>query len=703
MSESILVIEEKRTELQNYLYSGLSPYKKLTSLNNFFSLLLAINNNNILKAYGSDLIDQYCSLLVEADIWCSHPAQHELILTTAEKLLSLNAFNIADNRLKKGLVQFQYKIDELTAVLNGKDALASEINKYYFPLIDNTNKSGQLYGMLDSISVKITKGKEQKFHIIPSEKEIEARIKSQVEISWNVALNYAKQFIKGISSQHEVIISFDKRVGFYVGDSLGVALTLAYINEIFNYYNASFTITAKEGSCFTGSITREGFVPPVSSEIIKKKVALVFYSDVKTFVVPKEDEAAAEDKLNELKKEYPNRSLILIAITDIEDLLNRRNAVEIKKLSTLKRTGKTIARNKLVITLLLVIVAFLSSFYLYEYDDNPAILDHDDLVLYVKNKTGKVLWTKKQKFPTPFMYSENYKKNFFRIMDVNNDGMNEVLVAVEDSESNNDVYGKREITCYNHDGSIRWEYLFGDTVKTKRELFTENWNSSIMFDTASIDGRKILICSNSNNLSFANAIYKLDLLTGKRLPGTFWHVGHCSSGFVKDLNNDGVQELIVIGTNNSFDHARIIFVLQVTHINGYAPSTEEYRFYEFPPADLLVYVKIPQTDLSTYFEMRCSMIEVSSLHDRNDIRKIVFSSIEAPDGSNVGGLIYILDYNLKDFNVIVSSAFAYPRDKLVKNKSLAPPFSDTKEYQGLIKSQILFWNGKEFVHRKDLK
>ncbi|MDP3832069.1 MAG: hypothetical protein Q8Q47_12435, partial [Ignavibacteriaceae bacterium] len=657
MSESILVIEEKRTELQNYLYSGLSPYKKLTSLNNFFSLLLAINNNHILKAYGSDLIDQYCSLLVESDIWCSHPAQDELILTTAEKLLSLKAFNIADNRLKKGLVQFQYKVDELTAVLNGKDAPASEINKYYFPLIDNTNKSGQLYGMLDSISIKITKGKEQKFHIIPSEKEIEARIKSQVEISWNVALHYSKRFIKGISSQHEVIISFDKRVGFYVGDSLGVALTLAYINELFFFYNAPLTITAKESCCFTGRISHNGETPSIGCENITKKIELIFYSGIKTFVIPKADETAAEEKLRKFKVDYPQRNLKLITISDIEDLLNRRNAVEIKKLSILKRTGRTIARNKLVTLLLFVMIGLLSSYFLYEYDDNPATLDLYGTTLYVKNKTGKVLWTKNQVFIGNYFHIKNFRKNFCRIIDIDNDGINEVLVAFEELPGNEKERGR--LTCYNYNGILRWKYFFSDTVKTKRELFTENWNSSIMFDTASIDGRKILICSNSNNLSFANAIYKLDLLTGKRLPGTLWHVGHCSSGFVKDLNNDGVQELIVIGTNNSFDHARIIFVLQVTHINGYAPSTEEYRFYEFPPADLLVYVKIPQTDLSTYFEMRCSMIEVSSLHDRNDIRKIVFSSIEAPDGSNVGGLIYILDYNLKDFNVVVSSAFAY--------------------------------------------
>ncbi|MFA4923636.1 MAG: hypothetical protein WC557_05535 [Ignavibacteriaceae bacterium] len=286
MSESILIIEEKRREIQKHLSTSFSPLKKLTLLNNFFFLLLSTSDKNILQAYGTGLIEPYTTFLNTYDISCVHPAKHQPVITTAEAIISSNAFPGTTNSLEQSLTLFKAKVKELVDTLNGKDAISPERNNYIFPLVDTANGNGELYGMLDAVTVKITKGKQQLFLIIPSEKEIETRIKAQVETSWNVAVTYAKQFIKNISPQHEVIVSFDKRVGFYVGDSLGVALTLAYIHELFLFYNAPLTISANEGNCFTGNLFENGKIPSIGEENITKKVELVFYSAVKTFVLP---------------------------------------------------------------------------------------------------------------------------------------------------------------------------------------------------------------------------------------------------------------------------------------------------------------------------------------------------------------------------------------------------------------------------------
>ena len=421
MSEIILEIEEKRSEIQRVLSMPFSFYKKLSLLSDFFSLLLSANNKNILQAYSTGLIAPFSNYLASCDVACVPPEIHNRIIATTEAIIASQAFPDAADALQQSLTSFNEKVKELTAVLNGEDGFVLERNNYLFPLLDTTSSNGDLFGLLDSITVKILKGKQQTFHLIPSEKEIETRIKTQIESSWNVAVAYARKYIMHISPTHEVIVSFDKRVGFYIGDSLGVALTLAYINELFLFYNAPLTISAKERSCFTGSLLQNGEIPSIGEENITKKVELVFYSGVKTFVLPKEDELAAEEKRRELKKEYPNRNLKLIAVTDIEDLLSRRNVVDIKKLSLVKRTGKTVVRNKIITALAITVISMLSFFYFYEYDDNPTILDHDGYTLYVKNKAGKVLWTRKQNFFKPYMQVEGYKKNYFRIVDVDND------------------------------------------------------------------------------------------------------------------------------------------------------------------------------------------------------------------------------------------------------------------------------------------
>lgn len=52
-------------------------------------------------------------------------------------------------------------------------------------------------------------------------------------------------------------------------------------------------------------------------------------------------------------------------------------------------------------------------------------------------------------------------------------------------------------------------------------------------------GKKSLVLISNNLDSFSSAIYRIDLRTGKRLPGTFWASGHSQEGTIKDIDNDG--------------------------------------------------------------------------------------------------------------------------------------------------------------------
>lgn len=50
----------------------------------------------------------------------------------------------------------------------------------------------------------------------------------------------------------------------------------------------------------------------------------MFYSDVEMILYTKIDEIWAEEKLKELQIEYPKRNLKIIGLTDLNDLLDRR-------------------------------------------------------------------------------------------------------------------------------------------------------------------------------------------------------------------------------------------------------------------------------------------------------------------------------------------------------------------------------------------
>lgn len=63
---------------------------------------------------------------------------------------------------------------------------------------------------------------------------------------------------------------------------------------------------------------------------------------------------------------------------------------------------------------------------------------------------------------------------------------------------------------------------------------------------------------------------------------------------------------------------------------------------------------------------------------------------------------YYYNYLLNNFEIIVGNGFRVMRDSLVVHGKLKPPLTDTDEYCNLLISQIKYWNGKEFVYRKDL-
>ncbi len=698
MSEFILVIEEQRNEIQHVLSMPLSCYKKLSLLSNFFSLLISTNNKNVLQAYGTGLIEQYSMLLFSGDISGVNPIKHKTVIETAEAIISSNAFPAAVINLEQSLASFKVKVNELADVLNGKDAITLERNNYIFPLVDTTNDDGELYGMLDSVTVKITKEKQQVFHIIPSEKEIETRIKTQIETSWNVAVAYARKYIKHISPHHEVIVSFDKRVGFYVGDSLGVVLTLAYIHELFLFYNASLTITAKEGSCFTGSLLQNGEIPSIGKENIAKKAELVFYSAVKTFVLPKEDEPAAEEKLRELKKEYPNRSLKLIVVTDIEDLLSRRNVVDIKKLSIVKRTGKTVARNKLVTVLLVFLFVALFSFYFYEYDDNPYGYEVTPAGFNIINQSGKVLWTIKRPNSNYFVMNPSVLENCIRVIDLNGDKRNEAIYWFNSHDVISDKKISEGIAFYDYKGKVFNRLAFTKTVYSKREVLTPPYGWALQ-DTLTFKGRKSILACANNGRSYASAAFLIDLKTQQIISDTLWNCGQYLNIKAVDLNDDGEKEIVGIAINNGKEKSSF-FYLELSKFGGQIPSADEYRLFNIKEAEVNRLFLLPKTDFAGYNHMRWSGLNGAHFGVEQNTKTVSFGSVESPDAATAG-ISYSWKFNTNEFIISIGGTeFRVERDSLVAQWKLKKPFTDTWEYRQLIHDQILQWNGKDFVSIK---
>jgi hypothetical protein len=593
------------------------------------------------------------------------------------------------------------KLGELTASLNGSLSSGNGSEKYCFPLLAGSDDEKETHeGIIETLTVKISRlsrAKSDVFILVPSEAEIEARIHEQIKTSWVLALQTVKRYHVKLAPYHEVIISFDKKIGIYRGNSLGVVLTLVFVEELLKMYNAPIGMSICESVCFTGSVERNGTIPSLSTEIIKRKIQTVFYSGLKTFVLPKEDEAAAEEKLRELKKEYPNRNLKLIAVTDIEDLLSRRNVVDIKKLSMLTRTGKTVVRNKLVTALILTGICMLTFFYFYEYDDNPYGYDATQGGFNIINQSGNVLWTIKYTISPIELINPNLFETRIRVLDLNGDKKNEVIYCFYAQDTFADKNISEGIAFFDYMGNVFNKLAFTKTVYSKRETLTPPYGW-LLQDTLTFEGKKSMLINVNNLNSYSSAAFILDLKTQKIVSDTLWNCGFIMEMKIVDLAADGIKEVIGIACNNG-KRRNSLFHIELSKFGGQIPSTDEYRLLNIMQAEAKNLFLLPKSDYASFFHLPIAGLDSRSLKISLTSESLGFwekqLATEKPES-----IIYTWNFHNNDFFIAIENNFRINRDSLVAQGKLKKPFTDTWEYRKLLHDQILRWNGKDFVSIK---
>mgnify|MGYP000141499547 CR=1 FL=1 len=692
-------LETLRLSTLEKLISTPSSKQKLSFLQSYFEQVLTFNNCNVEEAFITEFLEDYSNVIQFYDVWGVEPDYTRSVLRLLKRVSKLHFVKEYTQTLKKEIIRIEEQLEKLILFLEGKNNYFDIAVKAYFPLVYRDSSKG-INGIIDSVTIKINKATEgNNFIVVPSEVEIEKRISEQIKISWELSLSFLKKYVKKPYSFHEVIISFDKREGIYEGNSLGLALSLAMLEALLKFYNPEYEIILANNTAFTGGIDSSGIVQNTGEDIIKKKVTIVFFSPIQNFVFQKQEEVYASFTLAQLQRNYPQRKLKLIPVEDINDILNRRDLVEIKKINPVVRTGKFVKKNwisAIATVLLAIIFAYL---FVMDFDDNPVSLTSDGSLLYVRNKNGKVLWSKKVEVSQKEISDQKLLGMYFRIFDIDNDGKNEVLITNESTSDISRNKSRSELNCYNRNNEKIWSFYFADSVSSKREIL-EPYYLIYLIDTLTFNNQKSLFLISNNAASFSSAIYRIDLKTGQRLPGTLWCSGHTAEALIKDLNYDGKKDIIAIGLDNGFEQ-QTVFAYTIDTLTKVRPSIDEYLINNFPISDFISYIRLTKTDYSKYINLRIPGVRKGSLIDETS-EKVYRFAIQ-PDFDYNNCWIWIkLDYNLKDIDFIIDNQFRIHRDSLVAHGKLNPPYTDTKEYKELLKSQVLYWNDGCWVKASDM-
>lgn len=700
---NIFELEALKNELIERVLASGSNHSKLFLFFNYFGTILSAEDQNLNEAFLKEFIDDYLASIKKYGVFGTNPEFTDKLLLQLKYLTSFTFIKEIFGEFNSEIERITKQIEKLNLILEGKEYEDGIEHKAFFPLIDKETPD-DFYGIIESVTIRINKTTDKdKFIIVPSEKEVEKKISDQCKKSWLVALDILKKYVKKPYKYHEVIISFDKKEGFYEGNSLGIALTLSILEELLKFYNPAYIIKIKEQTAFTGGITEIGEVLCTSEEIIKQKVAAIFYSEINSFVIPKLEEIYAYFSLTQLKNQYPQRNLKLIPAIDIYDVLNRRDLVDIKKQKNIVRTGKFIKRNWVSSVIAVLLTAIFTFFITLDIDDNPALISTDGYTVFIKNKNGKLLWIQKFAIALEAIKDANVINNLIQIVDINDDRQNEVLYCPMSPEVADQKFEYGSVVCFNYKKDLLWKYNLNDTVYSKRENLPPPYIIQLI-DTVTVAGQKQLLVFANSKFSFSSAIFKLNLQSGEKIDNIFWSSGSTVDAYVNNFDKDGTKKLIQWGYDNGYEDV-ILCCMKLNNLNGYRPTTDEYQILNHLPAKFLGYIRFPKNDYEIMTNRRFSIITRGGLYETKEGKDITFSTDFYKNTVNtnaIAGIIYKINENLKDIDVFIHNDFRIVRDSLVTHGVLKPPYTDTKEYIEIIKSKILYYKDGKWVKREEL-
>ena len=426
-ASNVFELESFRNKIIEKIFNATSNNSKIFLLYTYFSKVHSTQNNSLIEAFLKEFLEDYISAIQKLEVSGINPEFTGKLLEQIKQVSTLKFVEDILTKLRFEIDRIEHQINKLNLILEGKEYEDGIEHKAFFPLIDKNAPAG-FYGIIESVTIRINKTTDNdKFIMVPSEKEIEKKISEQCKKSWLLAVDILKKYVKKPYQYHEVVISFVKKEGFYEGNSLGIALTLSFLEELLKFYNPTYAIKIKERSAFTGGIDSSGEVQNIGEEIIKQKVAAIFFSEINSFVIPKLEETYAYFALTQLKNQFPQRNLKLIPVEDINDVLNRRDLAEIKKINPVVRTGKLIKKNWVGALVAVWFTIILSFLFVLDFDDNPYLIDAENGVINIRNKPGRILWNKKTSLGAEAI-NDNFdlQKYFVKIVNIDDDRENEV-------------------------------------------------------------------------------------------------------------------------------------------------------------------------------------------------------------------------------------------------------------------------------------
>jgi len=342
-----------------------------------------------------------------------------------------------------------------------------------------------------------------------------------------------------------------------------------------------------------------------------------------------------------------------------------------------------------------VLMIFALSLIIPLKDKNPSYARAKDEYLVVYNKEGKELWRKHIGIGydlDKLLKQEQYvdPETYLQAVDVDGDGKKEIIATfglISKWQSKNGIF------CYNYDGKERWTYYFNRQMKFGNTQFSDAYSfRNFIVGDFDKNGSIEIISVAYHEGWYPTAIISLNASDGK-LINEYWHSGcvQIQTLVNKDLDNDGIDEILAGGENNGFNLA-FLLVLDPRNFKGHSPAPYEYTPNNIPPGNEKYYLLIDRSDIKEYASI-----------PRNKLTSIRFSSdgsIITPVQEEIERMNYVILYtfnsNLECINIDGEDKSVTLHDKFVDEGKLSKKID--KQYYEDLRKGIKYWDGEKFVN-----
>jgi hypothetical protein len=158
--------------------------------------------------------------------------------------------------------------------------------------------------------------------------------------------------------------------------------------------------------------------------------------------------------------------------------------------------------------------------------------------------------------------------------------------------------------------------------------------------------------------------------------------------------------------DNGFEDA-VILGIELSKLDGFRPTTNEYRIKNKKQIEPIFYIRIPKNDYEIMMNFRTPSILSNSFRFVESSKKLISTFFvskyaQLSPENMIDSYTIEVNSNFIVNDVVIGNNFRVFRDTLVAHGKLNPPYTDTREYKEIIKNSILYWKNGKWVKREEL-